>query len=390
MRSLQERSMSTLTINLYRIRAVTGWTRNEGWFTDSVLETKSLRAAGFTDRCRTDGAPPDVGLSPSADRRCPGGALPRMKRPENSRFGRILSSRIRTVSARFVGAALAARRQARPRDAESVRPVGVSGRPRRSAGHDTGAKDERLWSDSFVEEANLTFTVSALRKALGDGHDGEQFIQTVPTRGYRFVAPVTNVDSGRSVSSEPTVSQAGRGGLRPWALIGGVALLSGAVVGGLAGWNLKPSPRPDDTSSRQTDSAPRRRRRDCPGFTSHCVVAQRCASGVRRQPSRSPATLSPPAGQSGEHGARTPKAPRRRSSHPTVSGLVSSPRKAEKDSGHRRCPADCFRRPRTPSWRKLGTERRHLFLARATLPGCGRFPRRGHFAAVHDLANRRD
>ena len=32
-------------------------------FTDSVLETKSLRAAGFTDRCRTDGAPPDVGLS---------------------------------------------------------------------------------------------------------------------------------------------------------------------------------------------------------------------------------------------------------------------------------------------------------------------------------------
>ncbi len=49
-----------------------------------------------------------------------------------------------------------------------------------------------LWPDSFVEEANLTFTVSALRKALGDGQDGEQFIQTVPTRGYRFVAPVTH------------------------------------------------------------------------------------------------------------------------------------------------------------------------------------------------------
>ena len=113
-----------------------------------------------------------------------------------------------------------------------------------------------LWPDSFVEEANLTFTVSALRKALGDGQDGEQFIQTVPTRGYRFVAPVTNVDLGASVSSEPTVSQAGRGGLRPWALIGGVALLSGAVIGGLAGWNLKPSPRSDDTSSRQADSAP--------------------------------------------------------------------------------------------------------------------------------------
>ena len=40
-----------------------------------------------------------------------------------------------------------------------------------------------LWPDSFVEETNLTFTVSALRKALGDGQDGDQFIQTVPTRG---------------------------------------------------------------------------------------------------------------------------------------------------------------------------------------------------------------
>ena len=57
-----------------------------------------------------------------------------------------------------------------------------------------------LWPDSFVEEANLTFTVSALRKALGDGQDGEQFIQTVPTRGYRFVAPVTR-EGNLSISS---------------------------------------------------------------------------------------------------------------------------------------------------------------------------------------------
>jgi DNA-binding winged helix-turn-helix (wHTH) protein len=57
-----------------------------------------------------------------------------------------------------------------------------------------------LWPNSFVEESNLTFTVSALRKALGDGQDGEQFIQTVPTRGYRFVAPVTR-EGNPSISS---------------------------------------------------------------------------------------------------------------------------------------------------------------------------------------------
>ena len=49
-----------------------------------------------------------------------------------------------------------------------------------------------LWPDTIVEEANLAFQISALRKALEDGADGESLIQTVPTRGYRFVAPLTN------------------------------------------------------------------------------------------------------------------------------------------------------------------------------------------------------
>jgi DNA-binding winged helix-turn-helix (wHTH) protein/Tol biopolymer transport system component len=47
-----------------------------------------------------------------------------------------------------------------------------------------------LWPDTFVEEANLAYTMSALRKALGDGQSGDLYIQTVPTRGYRFIAPV--------------------------------------------------------------------------------------------------------------------------------------------------------------------------------------------------------
>ena len=59
-----------------------------------------------------------------------------------------------------------------------------------------------LWPGTFVEEANLTFTVSALRKALGEGQDGEQFIQTVPTRGYRFVAPVSHLNDPASSTSE--------------------------------------------------------------------------------------------------------------------------------------------------------------------------------------------
>jgi DNA-binding winged helix-turn-helix (wHTH) protein/TolB-like protein/Flp pilus assembly protein TadD len=46
----------------------------------------------------------------------------------------------------------------------------------------------RVWPDAIVEENNLTVTISALRKALGEGPTDRQYIETVPRRGYRFVA----------------------------------------------------------------------------------------------------------------------------------------------------------------------------------------------------------
>ena len=48
---------------------------------------------------------------------------------------------------------------------------------------------ERVWSDTIVEESNLAQNISTLRKALNDDH--QQFIQTVPKHGYRFVAEVS-------------------------------------------------------------------------------------------------------------------------------------------------------------------------------------------------------
>src|SRR5208282_6741372 len=54
-------------------------------------------------------------------------------------------------------------------------------------------KDEllrRVWPDTFVEESNLAQHISILRKALRDGEEGFQYIETVPRHGYRFVAEV--------------------------------------------------------------------------------------------------------------------------------------------------------------------------------------------------------
>ncbi len=55
-------------------------------------------------------------------------------------------------------------------------------------------KDElmkRIWPDTFVEEANLAVNISLLRKTLGERPGGGQYIETIPRRGYRFVAIVT-------------------------------------------------------------------------------------------------------------------------------------------------------------------------------------------------------
>jgi TolB-like protein/Flp pilus assembly protein TadD len=57
---------------------------------------------------------------------------------------------------------------------------------------DVVTKDElmaRVWPDTFVEEANLSVNVAALRKALGTAEGGRAYIETVPRRGYRLVVP---------------------------------------------------------------------------------------------------------------------------------------------------------------------------------------------------------
>jgi DNA-binding winged helix-turn-helix (wHTH) protein len=87
-----------------------------------------------------------------------------------------------------------------------------------------------VWAGTFVEETNLAYTVSALRKALGDGQKGERYVQTVPTKGYRFVGAII---VGPEVPPVPTPHQADRFGPRAMALVA-VATLVLALVAGLA------------------------------------------------------------------------------------------------------------------------------------------------------------
>ena len=62
-------------------------------------------------------------------------------------------------------------------------------------------KDElihRVWPDAVVEEGNLAHNISALRKTLGEPATGQKYVETVPGRGYRFVADVREIQRRES------------------------------------------------------------------------------------------------------------------------------------------------------------------------------------------------
>lgn len=63
---------------------------------------------------------------------------------------------------------------------------------------------QAVWPDTFVEETNLTKNIFILRQALGEPDDGGRYIETVPKRGYRFVAQVREV---REKSEELAVTE---------------------------------------------------------------------------------------------------------------------------------------------------------------------------------------
>jgi TolB-like protein/DNA-binding winged helix-turn-helix (wHTH) protein/Tfp pilus assembly protein PilF len=59
-----------------------------------------------------------------------------------------------------------------------------------------------VWPDSFVEESNLTSNISILRKQLGTRPEGGDYIETIPKRGYRFVASVTQVTDSKAAAKQ--------------------------------------------------------------------------------------------------------------------------------------------------------------------------------------------
>jgi DNA-binding winged helix-turn-helix (wHTH) protein/TolB-like protein/tetratricopeptide (TPR) repeat protein len=102
-------------------------------------------------------------------------------------------------------------------------------------------KDElmkQVWADSCVEEGNLTVSIFEIRKALGGDSNGQKYIETIPRRGYRFVARVTEANphsvsqqgDGVGVGSAPSGSS-GVSENQPGASKGTIAVLPFKSIG---------------------------------------------------------------------------------------------------------------------------------------------------------------
>jgi len=107
---------------------------------------------------------------------------------------------------------------------------------------------EKVWSqDTFVDfEHGLNTAINKVREALGDKADNPRFIETLPRRGYRFLAPVTQPETAPAipvVGEAPSVAPA-KDAHRRARLYSGIATAVAIVLAlGSAGWySLRPLP----------------------------------------------------------------------------------------------------------------------------------------------------
>ena len=78
----------------------------------------------------------------------------------------------------------------------------------------------KVWPNAFVEESNLSVSIFALRKVLGEGPSEHSYIETVPRRGYRFIAEVTTTDADVSVTVKHERRMASAIAVLPFKMIG--------------------------------------------------------------------------------------------------------------------------------------------------------------------------
>ncbi|MGH9453947.1 MAG: winged helix-turn-helix domain-containing protein, partial [Terriglobia bacterium] len=110
---------------------------------------------------------------------------------------------------------------------------------------------KKLWpGDTFVDfDSGLNRAINKIREVLDDSAESPRFVETLPRRGYRFIAPVEPVpdppagDRAQSPSVEPPGVEPGEGKTHGWRW--GVPLtvlgIAAAVALSMAAWRSRPA-----------------------------------------------------------------------------------------------------------------------------------------------------
>ena len=95
---------------------------------------------------------------------------------------------------------------------------------------------EAVWGDAFVSDEVLTHAIWDLRRAFGDNASDPEFIQTIPKRGYRLIAPVKPTEPMRRRATDRETEAGKRAHLRRTALAVLTVLVLLSVVTALIVW----------------------------------------------------------------------------------------------------------------------------------------------------------
>jgi Tol biopolymer transport system component/DNA-binding winged helix-turn-helix (wHTH) protein len=104
---------------------------------------------------------------------------------------------------------------------------------------------KRLWPDTFVDvDHNLNTAINKIREVLGDSAESPRFVETLPRRGYRFVAPLDSADNSAKLPAIATTNTAVlRRRMRgAWLLLGALGLLACASFLAYKQLHVSPSP----------------------------------------------------------------------------------------------------------------------------------------------------
>jgi Tol biopolymer transport system component/DNA-binding winged helix-turn-helix (wHTH) protein len=66
---------------------------------------------------------------------------------------------------------------------------------------------DEVWKEKFVTDNALTRTIKEIRQVIGDDADSPRYIETVPKRGYRFIAEVKNLEATAQPETELPASE---------------------------------------------------------------------------------------------------------------------------------------------------------------------------------------